>query len=249
MAQLKQKVDSGYSLKSVIEEQVDKVKTLGPYQRKTLEWLRETDESTGKMRYETEINGTCKKTAEYMAQRRFDSIYTINVHWFGVHFDINDLGIISGFFIIIFMLMLLYNFGLRYSNLLKLFNVLDSLSDKYAKRIFFDLSTFSIILKLPKRSTTETSSFILNLIPYLLFTIPTLVYLYLFITDYNSMEIVQALYPKIKAVIIIEGIILALIVIMTISIFKIDYATDELWDEFESKLTSKSNEPANGTNA
>jgi len=37
------------------------------------------------------------KTSSFWNERRNRSIYTINVPWMGLQFDINDLGIIAGF--------------------------------------------------------------------------------------------------------------------------------------------------------
>jgi len=203
------------------------------FQLGVLKWLEEKS-PRGTSNYEAYVSKPSKALGEFWQDRRNELIYTIRIPWFGIHFDINDLGLFAGFFLNLFLLMLLYAVSLRYANLHSLFKVIHGIDIVEERQLVYNLATFSMILSLPKKS--EVSLIILRFVPYALFCFPSIVYVYLFFSDVATLEFVLGYYPKLILQLLVELLFLVSLIVIIAYIIKFDRATDKLWDDCEELL-------------
>ena len=208
-------------------------KSLSNFEKSLKKWL-EAENSSGKLNCES----ACLKAglyAEFMTQRRFETIYTVQIPWFGVEFDINDLGIISGFFLSIIMLVLTYNLGLKYSNLDKLFQYLNGIDDLNQRKNAYDLLSFSQILKLPNGRVRDFTPIVLYWVPYILFCLPILVHSFVLYNDLTTIKYIISIDSDTWITTLVAALFWLLIGSLTITTIRIDIHTDKLWDQFEEK--------------
>lgn len=205
------------------------------FKRNAITWLKNKEKDTTKLCMD--IKNEIKSLGEFMTKRRREALYSVNIPWLGLHFDINDLGLISGMFLIIFSLIIAYNLGLKYSNLYKLFNFIDSKCDTdEEKEYYFSLITFSQILKLPDYKSKSISPWLITYIPIILFLLPFIVHVSVFLYDIKTIHAVDTIYPNITFVLIITGLLSFGILNLCVNSIRIDYKTDRLWDEYENKF-------------
>lgn len=219
---------------SIIEKQKAGLE-VSCFKYRVLKWLEGEEEGSAQKRYQTINWKNINDELSFWDKRRKNSIYDVNIPWLAIHFENNEMGLFAGFSLVILLLLLLYNLGLRYSSLHKLFNIIDGFENKADKKLYYDLSTFSIILKLPLKSKNPSHYFLVY-IPYLLFFLPILSYGYLYYTDIDSYKDISELYPKVVYYLIFEALFMLIIVVMTINIYRLDKSTDKLWDEYEAKF-------------
>lgn len=164
----------------------------------------------------------------------------INIPFTNIIFDINDLGLFSGLFFSLVMLILWYNLGLKYANVFTALKFIDNFDAKYSKKNYFDLLSMSQIITIPEESNKAESFDILVYIPYLLFSFPLLTYLIIFINDICTLKRVteMSVYMTISSL-ILEGVMLVIIGLLVIGCINLDKKTDKLWDIYEKLFIAK----------
>lgn len=159
----------------------------------------------------------------------------INIPFSTIVFDVNDLGIFSGVFFCLVMLVLWYNLGLKYTNLYTALNTIEDYVPNGNKKNYFDLLSMSQIISMPDNNNKKKKGFdILVLIPYLLFAFPFITYLIIFINDACTLERVMSMNLMLTiASFTMAGAMLVILLVLVIGCIRLDKKTDHLWDVYE----------------
>jgi len=162
----------------------------------------------------------------------------INVPLTDVVFDVNDLGIFSGVFFCLIMLVLWYNLGLKYANLFTAFKIIDEIEESGKKKTYFDLLSMSQIIAIPDDTKKNAASSFLVYVPYILFSFPFFTCSIIFANDICTLKKVTEMNLLLTInSLILEGVLLVFILILAIGCINLDKKTDKLWDSYEELFT------------
>jgi hypothetical protein len=158
-----------------------------------------------------------------------NNTYTIRVPFFGITFDVNDLGLIGGVSFIILLLLFRFSLGRELDNLV--------LSFEEAKRdrelpVFYNLLAMRQVLTVPPTSRREAVSMIM-VIPKLLSFLPLIVLSIVIAHDFMTYD-VGATINVVHTVLlyIFTAALWAFVLISTISCLLVWLKIDAVWKQY-----------------
>lgn len=178
--------------------------------------------------------------APAISEKNYLSRKYISIPFTEIIFDVNDLGLFSGIFFCLVMLVLWYNLGLKYANLFTALRIIDDIEGNGKKRTYFDLLSMSQIISIPDESSKNKASNFLVYVPYLLFSFPFFTCLIIFANDISTLKKVTEMNLMLTiSSLILEGVMLVVILILSIGCINLDKKTDKLWDSYDDLFTIK----------
>lgn len=177
--------------------------------------------------------------APAISEKGYMSRKFVNIPFTEIVFDVNDLGLFSGVFFCLVMLVLWYNLGLKFANLFTALKIIDDVEDKGKKKTYFDLLSMSQIISIPdeNKKNNGVSNFLVY-VPYLLFSFPFFTYIVIFVNDINTIRKVTEMNLMLTiSSLILEGVMLVIILILAVGCIQLDKKTDKLWDSYEALFT------------
>ncbi len=168
---------------------------------------------------------------KFWKDRRNNALYTVDVPWLGIQFDINDLGLFTGIALIVIMLTLNYNMILKHQNLSKSISMIKRLETTEERRNYFDLLASSQIINLPSAKKRTELPWVLKFISRALLSLPVIAHGFIFFVDVNSVG--KVLYINFQYVLfttIAAGILLVILLFQTIGCYRVETQTDRLWE-------------------
>ncbi|HEX8282331.1 MAG TPA: hypothetical protein VF588_03210 [Pyrinomonadaceae bacterium] len=167
-----------------------------------------------------------KTETEELNKIRTEQIRIIRVPFFGVVFDMNDLGLFAGITFTVVLLWLTFSLARERRNLKIAFN---EASEREQKKLCYDLLAMHQMLTVPPMHR-QRFGWVWNFVPKLLYLIPAAVYLMQFKTDWDSRPIGYLLSPtNMKALVRANVMLLSLILVFTVLCVILSFGTDKIW--------------------
>ncbi len=166
---------------------------------------------------------------EYLNNAKLNNTIIVRIPVFNITFDINDLGLIGGLGLTIIYFLLLYSLINRYNQIDNVFHLIEGLKNKDEKKSAYYLISMDQILTLPRKITQYK---LIRLSPRVLYLIPILVLLAIFINDIATFNIGYYYLDSLGKVVILyttSFIFLCLSIIQAIFCLNIVKKTDKLW--------------------
>ena len=162
----------------------------------------------------------------------------INIPFTDVVFDVNDLGIFSGVFFCLIMLILWYNLGLKYANLFIAFAIIKDIEGSGKKKTYYNLLSMSQIISIPDNTPKSSVPSLLVYVPYLLFLLPAVIYAIIFVNDFYTTIKVSGMNELLtRSSSMLEAMMLLIILILATGCINLDKKTDKLWDDWKEVFT------------
>lgn len=179
-----------------------------------------------------------------VARGYVENALTVRVPFFGVAFDINDLGLLGGFGFITVLTLLRFSIRTEIVSLRLAFKAATKAAKDDPNQLvnFYDLLAMRQVLTLPHMEDENTNwvanrSWILRFIPKLICFLPVVVYSLVAGHDYMTQDVGDAISPTHTRILLIYTgafwlIILALSIWCFLKLIKID----SIWEEYWAKI-------------
>ncbi|HYX71726.1 MAG TPA: hypothetical protein VE732_03070 [Nitrososphaera sp.] len=174
-----------------------------------------------------------------------ENALTVRVPFFGVAFDINDLGLLGGFGFIVVLTLLRFSIRTEIVSLRLAFKAATKAAEDDRKQLetFYDLLAMRQVLTLPHMEDRDIEwvanrSLILRAIPKLICFLPIVVYSLVAGHDYVTRDIGNAINPlHTKILLTYTGLFWAVILALSIWCFLKLRKIDSVWEEYWLKVS------------
>lgn len=161
-----------------------------------------------------------------------ENTYTIHVPFFGIKFDVNDLGPLSGVAFSVILLIFKYCLTRENENLILSFREFENTSEL---RTFYKLLSMQQVLTIPPLPQKREVAF-LNLVPQLLAFLPLLVYTVVMVHDFATSDIGEGISSAHTVILLLVNSAFWLIVLaLTTHCFRVWRDLDETWKNYGAK--------------
>jgi hypothetical protein len=179
-----------------------------------------------------------------VARGYVENALTVRVPFFGVAFDINDLGLLGGFGFITVLTLLRFSIRTEIVSLRLAFKAATKAAkdDPHQLETFYDLLAMRQVLTLPHMEDKDIKwvanrSLILRYIPKLICFLPVVVYSLVAGHDYMTQDVGSAISPEHTEILLIyTGVFWVLILALSIWCFLKLIKIDNIWDEYWLKI-------------
>ncbi|HEX8557243.1 MAG TPA: hypothetical protein VF668_04025 [Pyrinomonadaceae bacterium] len=170
--------------------------------------------------------GIILKEIEDLKKIRTEQIRMIRVPFFGVIFDMNDLGLFAGITFTVVLLWLTFSLARERRNLKLTFK---EAAERGQTRVCYDLLMMHQVLTVPPMRGQPFGR-VWNAVPKLLYLIPAAIYFLQFKTDMDSRPIGNILSPTNTSLLTNAGItLLGLILMFTALCVALSFGADKVW--------------------
>lgn len=167
-----------------------------------------------------------KNLLEQLQDLETGSVITIRVPFFGVLFDVNDLGLVAGFGFVVLLMWFRFSVARELSNLMLAF---EEAKSREHLQFGYDLLAMRQVLTVPPMRNQPRSKF-WGIIPYVLYILPVVVQVTILLNDIRSRPYGESLSPSNTDLLFwTSGVFLALSIILTVLCFWTSVKIDEKW--------------------
>jgi hypothetical protein len=178
-----------------------------------------------------------KKHVEYLERTRVEKVLNVNVPFFGIVFDINDLGIFAGITFVIILLLFRFSLLRELRNLRLVFVKTRTLEHL---RLSYDILAMQQVLTTPleidqsltKRKLKNFSWWretFWNFVTKGLYLLPFLVQLRIFLHDIDTYENVKDVFPGTWNGLFLSGTLLVMNALLTVLCLYLGWKVDKRW--------------------
>lgn len=165
-----------------------------------------------------------------------EQVTTVHMPFFGVVFDVNDLGKFSGFAFVVILIWARYGLSRELKNLMLTFSLARGWSNEQ-KILCYNLLAMQQVLTVPPVYERDESKpaerrwrKFWNLLPEIFYGLPFLVYLYMAQNDLRTLNLGQLLSDTGTKVLIVTDIVFTLfILLLTFGCFRLAHDIDREW--------------------
>lgn len=167
---------------------------------------------------------------ENLNKAKIDHVIFIKVPFFGVCFDVNDLGLIGGFSLIILYFVLLYSYVYKRNHLETAFEMIENIKDEDTKVNAYRLISMDQVLTIPRPSFKYGR--ILRKVPRMLYYIPIMIFSIVVVNDaltFKSGAILLNSLGKTILLYVMSAVFWILLLAETLVCIYVIKQTDDLW--------------------
>lgn len=190
-----------------------------------------------------------RRYIEGLERMRTERVLSITVPFFGIVFDLNDLGVFAGITFVIVLLLFRFSLLRELRNLRLVFRQVHSVEDL---RLCYDMLSMQQVLTIPPQieryqsernfwSIPNLQELFWQYVPSLLILLPLLVHLNIFITDYQTYPMAEEIYPGTVYSLWANGILLGLNVLLTLLCIYLGWKVGRTWHNHAKYIWEHSN--------
>lgn len=176
-----------------------------------------------------------------------DNAMTVRVPFFGVAFDVNDLGLLGGLGFVTILVLLRFSLRTEIASLRIAFKVAarEAEGDPMRLEAFYDLLAMQQVLTLPRMRDARIGWAIhrppvLRAVPKLICFLPVIVYSMVGLNDYQSQHVANVINPlHTRILLAYTGVLWALILVLATWCFIRLLRIDRIWDEYFEFVTGE----------
>ena len=173
-----------------------------------------------------------------------DNAMSIDVPFFGVAFDINDLGLLGGISFVTILVLMRFSLRTEISSLRLAFKAAaqDAQGDKRQLERFYDLLAAQQVFTLPHIGVEPIGwvarrPWMLRVMPKLTCFLPLAVYSLVAVNDYQSQTIASAINPlHTRILLIYTGVIWVVVGVLSVWCYRRLAEIDRIWDEYWARI-------------
>jgi hypothetical protein len=173
-----------------------------------------------------------------------DNAMSIDVPFFGVAFDINDLGLLGGISFVTILLLMRFSLRTEISSLRLAFKAAaqDAQGDSRQLERFYDLLAAQQVFTLPHIGVEPIGwvarrPWILRVMPKLTCFLPLAVYSLVAVNDYLSQDVANAINPlHTRILLVYTGVLWGLIAVLSTWCYMRLMEIDRIWDEYWTRI-------------
>ncbi len=211
-----------------------------------------------KLDFPSELNPEAKDALQGAIIRAYiDNAMTVRVPFFGVAFDVNDLGLLGGLGFVTILTLLRFSLRTEIASLRIAFKAAarDADGDTLRLEAFYDLLAMQQVLTMPLMRDPRTGWAIrrprvLRAVPKLICFLPAVVYTMVALNDYRSQHVANVIDPlHTRILLTYTGALWVVILLLAAWCFARLLRIDRIWDEyfaFVSPQTPGTQTPASG---
>lgn len=186
---------------------------------------------------------------ERLEKVRTERVLSITVPFFGIVFDINDLGIFAGITFVIALLLFRFSLLRELRNLRLVFIQAKSVEHL---RLCYDMLAMQQVLTIPPQVDRHQSdrTWITNLrdgswryVPMLLYVLPLLVHLVIFINDFKTYGPFVKTFPGTVFGLGVSAFLLGVNALLTVLCFYLGWKVDKTWRNHANFILNNSDPP------
>jgi hypothetical protein len=194
-----------------------------------------------KLDFPSELNPAAKDALQGAIIRAYiDNAMTVRVPFFGVAFDVNDLGLLGGLGFVTILMLLRYSLRTEIASLRIAFKAAARETDGDPPRLeaFYDLLAMQQVLTMPLMRDPRTGWAIrrprlLRAVPKLICFLPAVVYTMVALNDYRSQHVANVIdQPHTRILLAYTGVLWIVIVLLAAWCFARLLRIDRIWDEY-----------------
>jgi hypothetical protein len=165
---------------------------------------------------------------KHLNRIRTEEIRLVHVPFFGIVFDMNDLGIFAGVTFTVVLLWLRYSLAREYRNL-KL--ALNEAEEKKQLKLAYELLVMQQVLTVPPMKDQPRRR-IWAFVAKILYMIPLLIYAWQYKTDWDTSDVGNLLSPRNMTTLLwTNAVMLILILFLTIQCLHLSIKIDRRWEK------------------
>ena len=194
-----------------------------------------------KLEFAPELNPAARDALQAAIIRAYiDNAMTVRVPFFGVAFDVNDLGLLGGIGLLTILVLLRFSLRTETASLRIAFKAAarEAPGDQQRLEAFYDLLAMQQVLTLPRMRDERMRwsirrPLLLRAIPKLVCFLPAIVYTLVAYNDYQSQHVGNVINPiHTRVLLTYTGILWVLIVALAGWCFVRLLRIDQIWDEY-----------------
>lgn len=204
-----------------------------------------------KLEFAPDVNPAARDALQGAIIRAYiDNAMTVRVPFFGVAFDVNDLGLLGGIGFVTILMLLRFSLRTEIASLRIAFKaaVRETAGDPARLEAFYDLVAMQQVLTFPQMRDERVGWAIhrprvLRAIPRLICFLPVVVYTMVAVNDYQSQHVanvINAVHTRI--LLAYTGILWLVILALASWCFARLMKIDQIWDEYWQLVTSAQTE-------
>lgn len=194
-----------------------------------------------KLTFPAELNPAARDALQGAIIRAYiDNAMTVRVPFFGVAFDVNDLGLMGGLGFVTILVLLRFSLRTEIASLRVAFKVAarEAEGDPTQLEAFYDLLAMQQVLTMPHLRDPRTGWAIrrpplLRAVPKLVCFLPVIVYTMVAVNDYQSQHVANVINPlHTRILLAYTGVLWVVILLLAAWCFVRLLRIDRIWDEY-----------------
>lgn len=200
-----------------------------------------------KLEFAPDMNPAARDALQGAIIRAYiDNAMTVRVPFFGVAFDVNDLGLMGGIGFLTILMLLRFSLRTEIASLRIAFKaaVRETAGDRARLEAFYDLVAMQQVLTFPQMRDERSGWSIkrprlLRAVPKLICFLPVVVYTMVAANDYQSQHVANVINPlHTRILLAYTGVLWVLILALASWCFARLMKIDRIWDEYWQLVTS-----------
>lgn len=202
-----------------------------------------------KLDFPPELNPAARDALQGAIVRAYiDNAMTVRVPFFGVAFDVNDLGLLGGLGFVTILMLLRFSLRTEIASLRMAFKaaVREAGDDPARLEAFYDLLAMQQVLTLPRMRDPRTGWTVrrppvLRALPKLICFLPVIVYTMVAVADYRSQHVANVISPLHTRVLLAYTSVLWIVILLLVTwCFARLLRIDRIWDEYFAFVSGES---------
>ena len=194
-----------------------------------------------KLEFPPDMNPAARDALQGAIIRAYiDNAMTVRVPFFGVAFDVNDLGLMGGIGFLTILMLLRFSLRTEIASLRIAFKAAarEAAGDQARLEAFYDLLAMQQVLTFPQMRDPRVGWSIhrpalLRAMPKLICFLPVIVYTMVALNDYQSQHVANVINPlHTRILLLYTGVLWVLILALAAWCFARLMKIDRLWDEY-----------------
>lgn len=204
---------------------------------------------TQKLEFAPQMNPAARDALQGAIIRAYiDNAMTVRVPFFGVAFDVNDLGLMGGIGFVTILMLLRFSLRTEIACMRIAFKAAarEAAGDLPRLEAFYDLLAMQQVLTFPQMRNDRTGWSIhrprlLRAVPKLICFLPVIVYSMVALNDFQSQHVANVINPlHTRILLTYTGVLWFLIIVLASWCFARLMKIDRIWDEYWSFVTAPS---------
>ena len=200
-----------------------------------------------KLEFAPDMNPAARDALQAAIIRAYiDNAMTVRVPFFGVAFDVNDLGLMGGIGFVTILMLLRFSLRTEIASLRIAFKaaVRETAGDPPRLEAFYDLVAMQQVLTFPQMRDERSGwsikrPHLLRAVPKLICFLPVVVYTMVAVNDYQSQHVANVINPlHTRILLAYTGVLWVLILGLASWCFARLMRIDQIWDEYWQLVTS-----------
>jgi hypothetical protein len=202
-----------------------------------------------KLDFPSELNPQARDALQGAIIRAYiDNAMTVRVPFFGVAFDVNDLGLLGGLGFVTILMLLRFSLRTEIASLRIAFKAAarEAEGDPLRLEAFYDLLAMQQVLTMPRMRDPRTGWAVgrprlLRAVPKLICFLPVVVYTMVALNDYRSQHVANVIdQPHTRILLAYTGVLWIVIVLLAAWCFARLLRIDRIWDEYFAFVSGQS---------